>query len=254
MTVAQTVLAFACCVQMLRAQTFEVAAIKPGETGDRVGNGVMVTPAGEFRAINLTVESLVRLAYGVKDYQVAGGANWVRSERFTIVAKGPGEKPITRTEYTPMLQVLLAERFHLNIRREMTDLPAYALTVDKGGPKMQVSGPDEKFAEASGATGNSPRVNGGGSVSELKYTGATMDAFVTRLGVHMRNRDATPLLNRTGLDGAYNFSLPYTSEMSSSPGAPSIFSAIKDLGLKLEKSKYPVETIVIESVERPVCD
>jgi uncharacterized protein (TIGR03435 family) len=59
--------------------------------------------------------------------------------------------------------------------------------------------------------------------------------------------------NKTGLTGAYDFTVRYTDELSAADSsAPSIYTALQDqLGLKLESSKGPVQVLVIDHVERP---
>jgi uncharacterized protein (TIGR03435 family) len=78
------------------------------------------------------------------------------------------------------------------------------------------------------------------------------------------------VINKTGLTGKYDFTLKWTPEAgmgASGPGAagpnadagvpsdtagPSLFTAMQEeLGLKVESSKAPVDTIVIDSVEMP---
>ena len=70
------------------------------------------------------------------------------------------------------------------------------------------------------------------------------------------------ILDRTGLTGNYDIELEFSlgsSLQAAAPGAtlptsvdgPSIFSAVQDLGLKLERRKEPTDVIVIESVEQP---
>jgi uncharacterized protein (TIGR03435 family) len=52
-----------------------------------------------------------------------------------------------------------------------------------------------------------------------------------------------PVADRTGLTERYSFTLKY---------APSVFEALPDqLGLRLEKEKASVETLVIDNVQRP---
>jgi len=41
-----------------------------------------------------------------------------------------------------MLQLLLADRFKLKVRREMREMPVYALVLGKNGPKFKESAPD----------------------------------------------------------------------------------------------------------------
>jgi len=89
-----------------------------------------------------------------------------------------------------------------------------------------------------------------------------MDHFAWRLGQVLDR----PVIDLTKLKGGYDFDLAYTSELP--PGisedevingqpidisGPSIFQAVeKQLGLKLERQKGPVEIIVIDHAEKPV--
>jgi uncharacterized protein (TIGR03435 family) len=76
-----------------------------------------------------------------------------------------------------------------------------------------------------------------------------------------------PVINKTGTPGLFDFQMVYAPDETSSPGyrngrgisdqptddppAPSIFTALQDLGLKLEPARGPAEFPVIDSVERP---
>jgi uncharacterized protein (TIGR03435 family) len=68
-----------------------------------------------------------------------------------------------------------------------------------------------------------------------------------------------PVVDRTGLKGAYDFDLEFTpdevqrtppAEAPPDPIGPSLFTAVQSqLGLKLEARKGPVEQIVIDHIE-----
>jgi uncharacterized protein (TIGR03435 family) len=74
-----------------------------------------------------------------------------------------------------------------------------------------------------------------------------------------------PVLDQTGMKGTYTFTLQYALEPSpeATPLPPaaqgtgtntaaSLFSAIQEqLGLRLESTKAPVETIVIDHIDEP---
>ena len=71
------------------------------------------------------------------------------------------------------------------------------------------------------------------------------------------------MIDKTGLTGAYNFTLEFAPEYlnagpgnpdndASEPVAPSIFTAVQEqLGLKLESGKGPVSHLFIDHIERP---
>ncbi len=69
-------------------------------------------------------------------------------------------------------------------------------------------------------------------------------------------------MDRTGLDGIYDFSLnlfdPDTTESESDPKGEiqqqmenGLSESLKNLGLKLESQKAPVEILVIDHVKNP---
>ena len=61
-----------------------------------------------------------------------------------------------------------------------------------------------------------------------------------------------PVLDKTGVARAFDFKLDYATDDNPDTG-PSIISAIQEqLGLKLEAAKGPVETLIIEHIERPI--
>jgi len=133
---------------------FEVASIKPCKAGDdgggrkgntKSGGGGAGSSPGRLSTGCNTVESLIRSAYVVNATgspirdpsgpPVEGGPAWIQSERYVINARAEGE-PSPAMMMGPMMQTLLEDRFHLKIRRESREVPVYALTVAKGGPKL----------------------------------------------------------------------------------------------------------------------
>ena len=62
------------------------------------------------------------------------------------------------------------------------------------------------------------------------------------------------MVDKTGLTGNYDISLTWTpdNEQGTPDAGPSLFTAIEEqLGLKLESTKGPVDTLVVDHVERP---
>jgi uncharacterized protein (TIGR03435 family) len=199
-------------------------------------------------------------AFQVKNYQVVGPA-WLDEDCFEIVAKIP--EGVSTDQVPAMLRALLVERFKLVAHKEDQPRPVYALVVDKGGPK---------FKEASS---NFQRI---GQRPGLVFFRAGADArgfkgVLTMVTVaHFLSGSLDrPVQDFTGLNGKYDIDLawapdpgidrpspsavPFPAGQSSGdlPPAPTanIFTAIREsLGLKLEPRKEPVETLVIDHVER----
>jgi uncharacterized protein (TIGR03435 family) len=212
---------------------FDVATIKP--VHDETGSSGVYTGHGTMKAENVTLKRCIIGAYGVGPNQVVGGPGWLDADRFQIVAKS--EQNINDDDVLDtMVQKLLAERFGLVLHRETRPMPAYVIEVGKSGPKLEKS-----------AGGESSTTYGRGNF-EARNT--SMDLFAHVLARQMD----LPVVNRTGLEGVYNFRLQWTPESAQSrPDAgPSIFTAIQEqLGLRLRAEKAPVEVLVIDRAERP---
>ena len=61
------------------APAFEVASIKPNNSGD--GRVMMQNQPGRFTATNITLRQLIRNAYQLQDFQITGGPGWHASDR-----------------------------------------------------------------------------------------------------------------------------------------------------------------------------
>jgi uncharacterized protein (TIGR03435 family) len=73
------------------------------------------------------------------------------------------------------------------------------------------------------------------------------------------------VVDKTGLQGYYDFTINFAPEAPPAPGAPaapppdstapSLFTAIQEqLGLKLEPGREPIQVLVIDRAERPAAD
>jgi uncharacterized protein (TIGR03435 family) len=203
----------------------------------------------EFGPASLTMRSVrldgaIRWAYGVQDPQVIG-PDWMRDAWFDIFAKSAGEVKVG--ELREMLRTLLAERFKVTVHRDTKELTALILNVSKNGHKLE---PVEQEGSPSFQTG---KLN-------LTGRGATMSQLCDFISRELRD----PVIDQTGLTGRYNYFLdiePYFTEESrnaagSNGGKPPDAHAIiavamqKELGLKVESKKVPVEVIVVDHAEK----
>jgi uncharacterized protein (TIGR03435 family) len=258
--------------------SFEVASIKPNRSGD-MRMGIRFQP-GRFNASGATVKQLITLAYDVRDFQVSGGPSWISSDKYDIDAKEPDAlaeelaklPPDQRREKMGLLmQSLLADRFQLRVSHGTKELPVYALVIAKNGPKIQEAKPGDSYPN--GMKGRDGRALGHGGMigmapGQLTGQGVPLVFLVQQLAQQLGRR----VLDQTGLKGNYDFTLKWTPDQSSAamlqgpPGGgpgpdnapppdssgPSIFTAIQEqLGLKLESTKGPVETLVIDHVAQP---
>ena len=221
---------------------FEVAAVRvaaqDGDQGIDIDNG-------QFRTHNLTLRRLAAYAYEVDIAAVSGGPRWADSDSFDIVAKIPDELVHRQGASLPaMVKSLLADRFHLEVHRETREMAGFALVTAKNGPRM---------ARTKATDGGS---HSNGTNTHLTVQNMTMTKFAERLS---RTRDiGKPVVDRTGLTGGFDFELDWMPEprgASSVPAdddRPSIYTALEErLGLKLEATKVPVQTVIVDAADKP---
>src|SRR5258708_35145706 len=116
---------------------FEVATIKPAGPMDpnNYVAGLRPAPGGErYVATNAPLRMMLTSAFRVREDQIVGGPEWNGSDRFDMNAKA--EEPSSHDALRSMLLNLLTDRFQIKFHHEKRDLPRYALTVDRNGPKM----------------------------------------------------------------------------------------------------------------------
>lgn len=199
--------------------------------------------AGGFSAGNLTVNMLIQSAYNLKPWQILGGPGWVSTDGYNIEAKTEGNPSFQQK--LEMLRPMLADRFQLKFHREMRQVASYSLVVAKGGPKLQTT--------AAGASGY---IRPGKGL--LEGQGVTMPTLAEFLGGSL----GQSVTDKTGISGAFDIRLEWTptegernynyDDRPIDPDGSSIFTAIqRQLGLKLEPSKGPVEVLVIDHIDRP---
>ncbi len=249
---------------------FEVASIRPSKADNDLRN-FMISPT-RFRVENGTVTALIRFAYDIKsDDQLPKEPRWIGSDKFDIDAKiadsqndamkrlAPEQKS---DQYRLMVRSLLADRFKLEVRRQMKELPVLALVAAKNGPKPALAevSPESRMQRF-------PTLSGG-SRGELRVGAASMALFTGWLS-GMDDIGGRLVIDETGLSGSYDFTLRFTPDetrnaISSGAGAVqgaasaqespgvSILTALQEqLGLKLEPTRAKVEALVIDHIERP---
>jgi uncharacterized protein (TIGR03435 family) len=194
---------------------------------------------------NQTVEEMVKFAYSLDGRQIIGAPDRVSAERYDVsgVPDVPGEPNLR--QFQSMVRKLLAERFGLRLHHEQREMQVLALTVARGGLKLTPNGTDpDGFPDHVGHGGSGQRTH------DFKNT-SMHDLALTLLFLTDR-----PVVDQTGLQGRYDFTLKYTNDESKAAtdgsAPPGLFTAIQEqLGLKLEATKAPADVLVIDKVERP---
>jgi uncharacterized protein (TIGR03435 family) len=251
---------------------FEVASIKPNLSGE-VSWSIYPLAGRTFSAENAPLRDLIRYAYQISDFELVDAPDWTERERFDIraiakadiapaVDSGPAAERV-------MLRALLADRFKLAIRRDIREMPIYALVLARSdgqvGPQLHVT--QTNCAELKKAAGGLMPPAADGSVRcNLRNSGTglmtanalPMQTFARFLSGQVQR----VVVDRTGLTGDWDFQLKFTPDrMRDAAGgsppteAPTLFTALQEqLGLKLESTRGSVELKVVEWVERPTPD
>ncbi len=187
---------------------------------------------------NMPLHRLIETAYGVTPAQIIG-PDWLNTLRFDITATYPPDSKAA--DHAVMLRTLLEDRFKLAVHRETKEVSGYALVVAKGGFKLKPAQPAENNTEHSG-----------GAVQALKATNTSLDALAGLLSRYIGQL----VVDRTGLDGVYDFELHWTrddagSEAAGQDAPPTIYTAVQQtLGLRLQAQKVPAEIVVVDHVEK----
>lgn len=271
--------------------TFEAASVKPSNSASLLRR--MGVPGDRFIAKNEPLISLIAVAYGLPgplpqplpNYKLAGGPNWINSDRFDIEAKALGDV-VRGTEGTRrkqlMLQMLLADRFKLVVRHEMKEQSVYELVLARRnralGAKLRPSKIDRAALQSNSSNPptlrpafGTPACEAAGGICApgvnmsgvFKGSAVTMAELITYLSRWLDRA----VFDRTGLAGAFDVELQFASEglqglptgppgMERAPNDnPSIFVAVQEqLGLKLASTKRPVDVLVIDHAEKPTPD
>ena len=249
--------------QAVSPLAFEVASVKPHQfaRNEFAFAGASRDSAIQISGTRVTVQGLlaglVLAAYNLRTFQLSGTPEWRnetgRYQIYDIEARTSGDRAPTMSEVRQMLQKLLAERFQLQFHRETKELPAYDLVIGNNGSKLKPSAPDaESKTESSGRL-------------RTRYTNVPISELVVQIGPQFDR----PLLDKTGLQGGYDFALEYMPSLPSSvnvsaeeaaalverypadEAVPLATALQQQLGLKVVPTKEQVEILVIDHVEKP---
>jgi len=222
---------------------FDVASVRPSAqtVGPDYNNQIHWTAEG-FTAKNATLRRLAADAWNLQLDQILG-PSWLDRAEYDIQARSPGS--VTDEQKMLMLQGLLAERFNWKQHSETRSMRVYELTVGKNGPKIKPGAEGEPPAGAGFHFHGSMR-----QLADLLAVQFSIPAAVNPSVPVMAGGPATPVLDRTGLAGIYDFSVDIHPE----PGTDAFTSwqrvLDEQLGLKIESRKADVEVRVIDDVIR----
>jgi uncharacterized protein (TIGR03435 family) len=222
---------------------FDVATIKPNKSGSP---GMITKNPGSngFAVENMPLKMLISSAYDIRYDLISGGPDWIASDHYDVEGKTldpafDNSHPLTDKQRNLMIQALLADRFKLSVHFETKQLPMYNLVIARGGPHLQESKPDTHFGY-------------GSNFGDIRSTAITTSTLASLLSQQLN----ITVTDQTGLTGKYDINLKWQSDripvLPGAPALPSLVTAVQEqLGLRLESTKGPVKTLVVDHAERP---
>jgi uncharacterized protein (TIGR03435 family) len=232
--------------------SFEVASItpcKPGTPeppGQHMGMVQFIYPGGRFKAEAVSLQYLLEWAYGIQPSQHSDGPAWFNSERYDVVAKAEGSATDARMK--AMVQSLIAERFRMKMHREPKELSVYVISAGKTAPKLFPPKDGEEHALRVTPKMGADQKIASYHVVATKYSLSDLTYVLARqLGY--------AIVNRTGLDGDFDFTLDLTpdEERPNPLDSAILMRAMREqLGLTLKAEKTTVDFLVIDGAEKVV--
>jgi uncharacterized protein (TIGR03435 family) len=263
---------------------FEVATIRPTDPNNPRGMGRVSGDQLNFQGIPL--KYLITLAWDLdpRDETTLIAPGWIESDRVDIHAKiadsdlaiNSQGKPagVDFDDLRPMLRALLIDRFQ--IKFHMEDRPANAFTLTADNPRLDPADPSERTGckDGPGRDGKDPRMTNVMLNSLVTCRNMTMDQFAEMLTDRRGSVGYIfyPVVNATGLKGAWDFTISWSSadlthggglgpspapaspgdaEGADPDGAISYYDALrKEHGLKLVKEKRSEPVLVIDEINK----
>jgi len=258
---------------------FDVAEIKLSPP-DAPTNARLL-PGGRIEATGATLKFIMQFAWDINmDEMIANTPKWYDDTKYGIVAKtttavaGPANNPnVDVDDLKAMLRALVTERFKLKAHYEDRPVTAYTLLADK--PKMAKADPTNRTAFKEGPAPDQKDQRNAILARMVTVKNMTMSQFAEDLQRMASGYIRVPVEDKTGLDGAYDFTLTFTpfgllggrggrgdapgpgggADALDPTGGLSLPDAMsRQLGLKLEMRKRPMPVLVIDSIQEKPTD
>jgi len=248
------------------APKFDIADVHIAPPSQYQSQSPVLYRNGRYEYRNVSLLNLIVSAYGVVADKVIDAPSWFTSDRFDVIAKTSPDA--TAESLNAMLKTLLADRLKLALHNDTRPMPTYALV--KGETPAGEKSPLQKAAGsapaacktlAAGGRGaapgrftdinGSPTELGPGGLIFYECRNITMPAFTELLRKMSPQDFPDPLVEQTGLTGAWDFDLTYSMMRGGIMGETrTIFVAVSQIGLKLQPAKAPMPVVVVDGANR----
>lgn len=226
--------------------SFEVASVRPSqnEVGPDYNNQITVS-ATEFNGHNVTLKRLIADAWQCQLKQVVGPA-WLDRNEYDVAARIPAGA--SREQIPLMLRSLLSERFHLKEHSETRQMRVYELKVGAGGPKIK---PVEAGGAPAVAAGPGFHFHGDmRQFADLLAVQFSIPAMQDPTAPVRAGGEQIPVLDKTGLHGIYDFSVPMRPELGTDAFTSWKRALADQLGLNIESRKGDVPVVVVDDIAK----
>jgi len=237
------------CAALSAQPAFDVASVKIAAGVRTSGYTHQITPTS-LTMRHVSMGHCLRLAYDIHTAYELVGPSWLdppTEQEYDVIGKV--DRPVSEDEIRAMLRTLLESRFQLRAHRETRDLPVYELVVARTTTTLR----------RRDATGQRKLSEGSRPYSD-HFTNYSMADLALHLGPPLTAR---PVIDRTGLEGTYEFEIDIGRYVLDENGKPlldhrgaidsegALLRALPDqLGLALKPAKAPYQVLVVDHVEK----
>lgn len=261
---------------------FEVASIKP-TSPDQQGTRAQIQPTGMVNVVGMPLRQLMQLAWDLQSEELIDAPQWTATARFDLVARAfasttnTDQPPIEIDTLRQMLRTFLTERFEIKTHVENREVNGYVLSAPK--PRLTKADPASRTRCTEGPAANTADPRNRNPILSRLITcqNMTMAQFAERLQSLAGGYVRVPAMDATGLEGGWTFTVNFSpigvfqggpgrggeagpvgggAALSASEpnGALSLPEALdRQLGLKLELQKRPMQVLVFDHIaEKPL--
>ena len=210
---------------------FEVASVKTHRSAPGPQSSEMDDRPGGIDYSNVYLKPCILAAFNLKGFQLEGldGPRPGLSDRYDIVAKAG--RTVSHQELMAMLQTLIEDRFQLKFHSVLKTRPVYRLSAGPGRTKLQAAAESDAGSEM--------------TAGRLASSGMSLE----RLADFLSQLSDLPVVDSTGISGIYRFTLHWSTGETREDLMNSLFDSVRqELGLKIEHSSMPIQTMIIDHV------
>lgn len=228
------------------APRFAVVSVTPVAPGARPAPSTVgpVLPGGKYVDHRAVLAGLIIFAYpqfASPGKTLVGLPDWAYGTLFDFEAEPARGVTPSLAEMRQMMASALADRFQLKYHVRNERMPVLFLAVGPNGVQhitRAASGPPSTFIRF--------RQN------RIVGWGFTMDDLAGVVGMPFMEK-GTPVINRTGMTGIYDFDVPAATGTYRGPGGGEsrYIADLKILGLALRSGEATVPVMVVDHVAKP---